>query len=35
VFEVDINGEAAFSKKAQGRFPELSELKEAVAARLD
>jgi hypothetical protein len=29
-----INGETAYSKKATGKFPELDQLKEAVAAKL-
>lgn len=30
VFEVTVNGEAIFSRKAAGRYPELRELKEAI-----
>ena len=33
-FEVEIDGDLVFSKHSEGRFPELQELKEAVAARL-
>ena len=29
-FEVVVNGELVFSKKAEGRYPEISELKEAI-----
>ncbi len=29
-FEVAVNGETIFSKKAMGRYPEISELKEAI-----
>jgi selenoprotein W-related protein len=32
--EVTINGELVFSKLATGRFPEASEIRQAVAARL-
>jgi hypothetical protein len=30
-----IDGELVYSKKATGRYPELSELKEALAKRID
>lgn len=33
-FEFTIDGELAYSKRETGRYPELSELKEAVAKRL-
>ena len=29
-FEVVVNGETVFSKKASGRYPEIGELKEAI-----
>lgn len=29
-FEVEVNGELVFSKKQQGRYPEIKELKEAI-----
>lgn len=29
-FEVVVNGETVFSKKAEGRYPEISELKAAI-----
>jgi selT/selW/selH-like putative selenoprotein len=35
VFEVTVNGELVFSKKQQGRYPEIKELKEAVNRFLD
>ena len=31
-FEVVVNGELVFSKKAAGRYPEIAELKEAINA---
>ena len=31
-FEFSINGELVFSKKAEGRYPEISELREKLAA---
>jgi hypothetical protein len=34
VFEVELNGEAIFSKKALRRYPEIQELKDAIASRL-
>jgi len=34
VFEVTVNGEVIFSKKTEGRYPEIRELKEAINARL-
>lgn len=34
-FEVTANGTQIFSKKAKGRYPELSELKEAINRLLD
>lgn len=33
-FEVEIDGDLVFSRHAEGRFPDLQELKEAIAARL-
>jgi selenoprotein W-related protein len=33
-FEVVVNGELVYSKKAMGRYPEIAELKEAINARL-
>lgn len=33
-FEVEVNGETVFSKKQLGRYPELKELREAIAGRL-
>jgi selenoprotein W-related protein len=29
-FEVSVNGQQVYSKKATGKFPELNELKESV-----
>jgi len=34
VFEVELNGELIFSKKAKGRFPEDKEVFNAIAAKL-
>lgn len=34
-FEVEVNGETVFSKKAEGRYPEIRELKEAINRRLE
>ena len=34
VFEIELNGELIFSKKAKGRFPEDREVFEAIEARL-
>ncbi|GIW13420.1 MAG: hypothetical protein KatS3mg062_0859 [Tepidiforma sp.] len=34
-FDVDVDGERIFSRRAAGRYPEIAELKEAIAARLD
>jgi selenoprotein W-related protein len=34
-FEVEVNGDLVFSKKAEGRYPEISELKEAINSYLD
>jgi selenoprotein W-related protein len=34
-FEVVVNGETVFSKKAQGRYPEIRELKEAINRYLE
>lgn len=33
-YEVTINGELVYSKLQTGRFPELQEIREKVAARL-
>jgi selenoprotein W-related protein len=33
-FEVAVNGDLIFSKIQQGRYPELKELREAIAKRL-
>ena len=33
-FEVAVDGDLVFSKKAQGRYPEVKELQEAIADRL-
>jgi selenoprotein W-related protein len=33
-FEVAVDGEAIFSRKDEGRFPEMKELREAIAKRL-
>lgn len=35
VFDVVVNGEVVFSKDEAGRYPEMRELKEAVARFLD
>ena len=35
VFEWKVDGKLVYSKKAEGRYPELSELKEAVFAELE
>jgi len=34
-FEVVVNNKTLFSKKATGRYPEIQELKDAVAKALD
>lgn len=34
-FEVSVNGDLVFSKKAEGRYPEVRELKEAINKYLD
>jgi selenoprotein W-related protein len=34
VFEIELNGELIFSKKAKGRFPEDREVFDAIAAKL-
>ncbi len=34
-FEVAVDGERVFSRKAEGRFPEMKELREAIAKRLE
>lgn len=33
-FEVVVNDQLVFSKKAKGRYPEIAELNEAIAAML-
>lgn len=33
-FEVVVDGDLLFSKKAEGRYPEIKELQEAIAGRL-
>ncbi len=34
-FEVVVNGDLVFSKKAEGRYPEVKELKEAINQYLE
>lgn len=34
-FEVMVNGELVFSKKGEGRYPEIKELKEAINRYLE
>jgi len=34
-FEVVVNGDTFYSKKAQGRYPEIRELKEAINRYLE
>ena len=34
LFEVRVNGEAVWSRKAEGRFPEIKELKQRVRDRV-
>ncbi|HJP40904.1 MAG TPA: Rdx family protein [Dehalococcoidia bacterium] len=34
-FEVVANGDLVFSKEVQRRFPELTELRESIGAKLD
>jgi selenoprotein W-related protein len=34
VFDVRIDGEAIFSRKAEGRFPDIKELKQLVRSRI-
>jgi selenoprotein W-related protein len=34
-FEVSVDGEPVFSRKSEGRFPEMKELREAIAKRLE
>jgi selenoprotein W-related protein len=34
-FDIDVDGERIFSRRQAGRYPEIAELKEAIAARLD
>ncbi len=33
-FEVVVDGDLIYSKKSQGRYPEMKELQEAIADRL-
>ena len=33
-FEVEVDGDLIYSKKATGRYPEIKELQEAIAARV-
>ena len=33
-FEVVVDGDLIYSKKAEGRYPEMKELQEAIADRL-
>ena len=33
-FEVDVDGDLVYSKKATGRYPEIKELEEAIATRV-
>lgn len=33
-FEVTVDGDLVFSKKAHGRYPEMKELQEAIADRV-
>ena len=35
IFEVRLDGEVIFNKKAEGRFPESKELKQLVRDRID
>lgn len=35
VFEVDVDGELLWSRKAQGRFPDIAELKRLLRDRID
>lgn len=35
IFEVRLNGEVIFSRKAAGRFPESKELKQLIRDRID
>ena len=35
VFDVRLNGELVFSRKDEGRFPELKELKQRIRDRVD
>jgi selenoprotein W-related protein len=34
-FEVEVNGDLVFSKKGEGRYPEIAELKEGINRYLD
>ncbi|GIW19284.1 SelT/SelW/SelH family protein [Tepidiforma sp.] len=34
-FDIDVDGERVFSRRAAGRYPEIAELKEALAACLE
>ncbi len=35
MFEIAVNGKTVFSKKAEGRYPEIRELKEAINQMLE
>lgn len=35
IFEVDVDGELLWSRKAQGRFPDIAELKRLLRDRID
>jgi len=35
MFEVVVNGDLVFSKKAEGRYPEIAELNEAINRYLE
>lgn len=34
-FEVSVDGEVIFSRKQEGRFPEMKELREAISRRVE
>ena len=33
-FEVEVDGDLVYSKKSEGRYPEIKELEEAISGRL-
>ena len=33
-FEVQVDGDLVYSKKAEGRYPEIKELQDAISGRL-